>query len=101
VKTLKVNGRKVAVEMPYDSHCDDCSQHLEPPDRVGHCKLFDKRPLVCDCGAPARLPECRAAECDGPCPDCQGDGEIHYYIAPDTNKQKVETCKRCSGTGRI
>jgi DnaJ-class molecular chaperone len=101
LKTLKVNGRKIAVGIPYDTHCDECSQHLLPPDRVGMCNLFKKRPLVCECGAPARLPECRAAECDGPCPECQGDGEIHFYTAPKYDEPQVETCTRCNGTGRI
>jgi hypothetical protein len=98
---LKVNGRKIAVGMPFDSHCDDCEMHLEPPDRVGWCNLFKKRPLVCNCGAPARLPECREAECDGPCPECKGDGQIHYIEPPNVSEGKVRTCERCNGTGSI
>jgi len=39
------------------------------------------------------------------CPDCKGKGEIHTDILIDYHKRdydtKVETCKRCNGSGRL
>lgn len=98
-KTLLIDGVKHDLKIPYDTHCDECERHLPGDDRVGWCSLFEKRSLVCECGAPARLPACVDAECDGPCPGCGGDGQIHFL---DTQSEaRHETCERCQGTGRV
>jgi len=109
IKNLRVDGRMLTIRMPYDSHCDECQMHRHrfwfrgrAAWRIGYCRLFKKIPLTCDCGAPARLPECRAAECDSPCPDCSGTGTMHFVKqSTDGYTGVAETCARCGGTGRL
>jgi len=89
---------KVKVTMPYDDHCDGCSEYNEDG---RWCRLFGEPTLTCDCGSPGRLLECRNGECDGPCPDCKGHGERYLLKPPSYDKTITERCERCGGTGRV